>query len=119
MGFLPVARINLDLLDEEIERLKKLLGPEVVRIKHVFQEDTSGEPAVYFRIIITDLSSRRETLGDVAAGKNPENPKQADPLDGPSHQATMPYFTFSLAKLLPIGGSTVQEMGLPECLNTE
>ena len=66
MAFLPVARINLDLLDDEIERVKKLLGPEVVRIKHVFQEDTSGEPAVYFRIIITDLSSRRETLGDVA-----------------------------------------------------
>ena len=26
----------------------------------------AGEPAVYFRIIITDLSNRRETLFDVA-----------------------------------------------------
>ena len=62
MAFLPVAHVNLEQLDAEIERAKQKLGPEVVRVKHVFQEDSSGEPAVYFRIVLTDPATSRDNL---------------------------------------------------------
>lgn len=57
--------ITHEQIDREVERAKQKLGPEVVRVKHSFGEDTGGDPAIYFRVVITDEASRRGSLGPV------------------------------------------------------
>ena len=58
--------ISQEQIANEVERAKLLLGPEVVRVRYNTGEDTSGDPAIYFRIVLTDSASRRETLSEVA-----------------------------------------------------
>jgi hypothetical protein len=65
MAALPTGFVNQEKLANEIERARKKLGPEVVRLKHTVGPNTSDEPAIYFRIVLTDSASREETLGDV------------------------------------------------------
>lgn len=47
----------------EVDRVRPLLGPDVVRMKHTVGFDSGDDPAIYFRIVITDLASREEVLG--------------------------------------------------------
>jgi hypothetical protein len=65
MAVIPSGYVNQGKLADEIERAKQRLGPEVVRVKHSVGADTSGEPSIYFRIVLTDSASREETLADV------------------------------------------------------
>lgn len=65
MALIARGYINQEMLDSEIERIKLLLGPEVVRLKHTLSEDHNGEPSIHFRIVLTDSASREEVLGDV------------------------------------------------------
>ena len=58
--------VNPRELENEIERAEQKLGPEVVRVRHNVGPDTSGEPAIHFRIVLTDAASREETLAEVA-----------------------------------------------------
>ena len=57
--------ISQEHIANEVERAKLVLGPEVVRVRYNTGEDTSGDPAIYFRIVLTDSASRRETLFEV------------------------------------------------------
>jgi hypothetical protein len=36
-----------------------------VRVRHRVGADTSGEPSIFFRIVLSDSASREETLADV------------------------------------------------------
>ncbi len=65
MALIAGGYINQEKLDSEIERIKLLLGPEVVRLKHTLGEDHNGEPSIHFRIVLTDSASREEVLGAV------------------------------------------------------
>ena len=65
MAVIPSGYINQEKLGDEIERARRRLGPEVVRLKHSVGADTSGEPSIYFRIVLTDSASVEETLADV------------------------------------------------------
>lgn len=65
MPVIPSGYINQEQLTKEIERATERLGPEVIRVKHSLGTDTSGEPSVFFRIVLTDSASREETLADV------------------------------------------------------
>ena len=57
--------ISQEQIANEVERVKLLLGPEVVRVRYNTGEDMDGDPAIYFRIVLTDSASRRETLVEV------------------------------------------------------
>jgi hypothetical protein len=65
MATIPTGYVNHEKLASEIERAKKHLGPEVVRLKHTVGPNTSDEPSIYFRVVLTDSASREETLADV------------------------------------------------------
>ena len=58
--------INPQQIASEIERAIQKLGPEVVRVKYKIGEDTSGEPAIYFRIVLVDPAPGVKGFGDVA-----------------------------------------------------
>ncbi len=61
---LPRGYVNKEQLASAIEQAKQKLGQQVVRLKHSLGDDTSGEPSIYFRIVLTDSASREETLAE-------------------------------------------------------
>lgn len=38
----------------EVEKARRSFGPEVLRFRYIMQEDTAGEPAIYFRFVLAD-----------------------------------------------------------------
>ena len=66
MAMIPTGYVNPRLIESEIERAIQKLGPEVVRVKYKVGEDTSGEPAIYFRIVLVDSAAGVHGFGDVA-----------------------------------------------------
>ena len=54
-------------LEKEIERVEQKLGPEVVRVRHSVGPDHSDEPAIEFRIVLSDSVSGREAFHEVAS----------------------------------------------------
>jgi len=52
-------------LEKRIEKAKRKLGPEVVHAYHNLGTDWGGDPALYFRIVLTDEASQEQGLVDV------------------------------------------------------
>lgn len=48
-----------------VEQVTQKLGGDVVRVRHSVGSDTGGDPSIFFRIVLTDAASRKETLGQV------------------------------------------------------
>ena len=61
----PTGFVNQAQLAEVVRRAVLSLGPEVVRLKHSIGTDTSGDPAIYFRIVLADSAVNEDTLADV------------------------------------------------------
>jgi hypothetical protein len=62
------SRVNSDELKEFGETLKRLpmeFRGDVLRIRHSFSYDWDGEPAIFFRIVLSDAASRSDRLADI------------------------------------------------------
>ena len=75
---------------EQVDRIARDLAPDVVRIRLNVRPDWSGEPALYFRVILSDEASRRERLSEVT-GRVRALLSDKLRLDGLEH---IPYFRF-------------------------
>lgn len=53
---MPIAKLSPAYLKEFEEKVQQAAKkfPEIVRIRHSFDEDWTGEPAIYFRIVLSD-----------------------------------------------------------------
>jgi hypothetical protein len=51
---------------QQVDRIERKLVPDVVRIRFTEAQDWSGDPAIYFRVTLSDEASRRDRLADVA-----------------------------------------------------
>ncbi len=51
---------------EQVDAIARELAPAVVRIRFSPGEDWSGDPAIYFRIVLADSATGRDRLHDVA-----------------------------------------------------
>jgi hypothetical protein len=58
---------QLKEFEQEVQQTAKKFPEDVVRIRHSFSHDWSGDPAIYFRIVLSDEASRRDKLADIAA----------------------------------------------------
>jgi hypothetical protein len=50
---------------QQADRIARELAPDVVRIRLNVAQDWSGDPAIYFRVTLSDEASRRDRLADV------------------------------------------------------
>jgi hypothetical protein len=50
-----------------VKAAEEKFAPDVVRIRYHTGFDWSGDPAIFFRILLSDNASRRENLGDITA----------------------------------------------------
>ena len=67
MATVSSGYVNQQQIATEVEQAIAKLGPEVVHIKYTVEDDMSGEPAIYFRITLTDEAcSTDKALDEVA-----------------------------------------------------
>jgi hypothetical protein len=78
-------------LDEVIAELKPTLGPDVVRLKYTLGQDWSGEPAIFFQIVLSDRASRRDKLHDATNQIENEIMQRLQPLE---EWGVLPYFSY-------------------------
>ena len=64
---MPVSRIHDEELGErltnDLREMERKLHPDVIRIRSSFGEDWSSDPAIFFRIVLSDAASRMKNLG--------------------------------------------------------
>lgn len=52
-------------LDAIVKEAGALLGPEVLHVAYSIRPDSTDEPSIFFRILLTDAAVREDTIVDV------------------------------------------------------
>ena len=65
MAIVPAGLVHQGQLDTEIKSAIRRLGPEAALVSYSLGADSTGEPSVFFRIVLTDAAAREEMLADV------------------------------------------------------
>ena len=91
MPIVPSGFVNQAQLASEVAKAIPKLGREVVRVRHSIGEDTSGEPSIFFRIVLSDAASREDTLADVTGRIATVLFKEIRPYE---NWGLIPYFSF-------------------------
>lgn len=53
-------------IEAGIQRAAQALGPTVVRIRYNYGSDWTGDPSLFFRIVLADEAAKKKRLGDIA-----------------------------------------------------
>jgi hypothetical protein len=85
------AFIHQSQFKAAIARAKKHVAPDVVSIIPTLGNDWSGEPAVFFMVILSDAASRRDQLLSVTDRVSKTIVGEVEPLD---EWGVLPYFNF-------------------------
>ena len=78
-------------LQKKLKGIKPQPAPGVVRWQHTFGTDWSGDPAIYFWVVLTDEASKKENLKKSTDGFTNVISQQADFLND---WGLIPYFHF-------------------------
>lgn len=76
---------------EAVERVVANLGPNVVRVRYDFGPDPTGDPAVFFRVLLTDAAAKRERLLQVTREIQRLIVRQIEPFE---QWGVWPYFDY-------------------------
>jgi hypothetical protein len=57
--------VNRRLLEEEIRNAVSKMGPEAVHVDYRFGEDHTGDPSLFFRVVLKDEATDESVIGDV------------------------------------------------------
>jgi hypothetical protein len=66
VAILPYVYTNPAQIESGIQRAIQALAPDVVRIRYSLDDDWTGDPSVFFRVVLSDDASREEQLGKTA-----------------------------------------------------
>ena len=78
-------------LDEAIKEVKQALGPDVVGLRYTLGQDWTGEPAIFFRVVLSDQASRRDQLRNSTNQVTTAIDQRLQPLE---QWGVLPYFNF-------------------------
>ena len=87
----PTGFVDQAQLASAVDKAANSLGPEVVRLKHAIGADTSGDPAIFFRIVLADWAVDEETLADVTGRITATLFDEIHPYE---NWGLVPYFSF-------------------------
>lgn len=65
MPMVPSGYVHQGHLDATIKDTIGLLGPEVAHLAYRIGPDTTGEPSIFFRILLADSYIREDTIADL------------------------------------------------------
>ena len=92
MRTVPVGLVQQDQLEKAIEdAIRKLPKKDVVRVRYSMGEDWTGDPSIYFRIVLTDAASREKRLAEVVDRISTTIFEELRPLE---NWGLLPYFSF-------------------------
>ena len=78
----PTGFISRTEVEKAIDQVIAKLGPEVVRVRYNIGEDWTGDPALYFRVVLSDsVSGDVKTFVDTAARVRETFFEQLQPLE--------------------------------------
>jgi hypothetical protein len=64
--YVPAGFVNQAQLAQDVNAAIRSLSPqEVVRVAYSISHDSTDDPAIFFRIVLTDPASREDRLADV------------------------------------------------------
>jgi hypothetical protein len=67
MPMIPARWVDDGEIASGVKRAEAALAPGVVRIRYSLADDWSGEPSIFYRVLLCDeVASREEELGHVA-----------------------------------------------------
>ena len=73
MGTFPKSIVTEEQLTEAVDRAVQRLSPDVVRIRYNFGTDTTGDEAIFFRIVLSaDAAERSRRLRNREVGRRVE-----------------------------------------------
>lgn len=78
-------------LDEAVGNLKPELGSDVVTLRYTLGQDWSGEPAIFFRVVLSEQASRRDQLRRSTSQIENAIMRRLQPLE---EWGVLPYFSF-------------------------
>jgi hypothetical protein len=66
MAYVLNRYVNRQEVDAAVERAAESLAPDVVRIRYSLDDDWTGEPSIFFRVLISDEAASRADLSELA-----------------------------------------------------
>jgi hypothetical protein len=91
MNMVPTGFVHQTQLANEIAKAIRKLGKDAVRVNFSLGADSTGEPSIFFRIVLTDAASREDKLAEVTG-------RMAtilfDEIRPQENWGLLPYFTF-------------------------
>lgn len=90
MPIVPSGFVKQGQIAKRVAAVTRKLAPDVVRIRHSIGSDWSGEPSIFFRIVLSDAASREDRLSKVTARVSAELQKDLKPPE----LGLIPYFDF-------------------------
>ena len=62
----PVVVVNRQQIEEGVQRAAQALAQTVVRIRYEYGDDHTGDPSIFFNVLLTDEAASRPRLGQLA-----------------------------------------------------
>ena len=90
--YAPAGFVNQAELAQSVEAaIRSLNHEEVAHVVYSLRNDSTDDPAIFFRIVLTDAASREERLGDVAERVASTLSRSIRPIE---NWGLIPYFSF-------------------------
>ncbi|MBI4909287.1 MAG: hypothetical protein HY820_37055 [Acidobacteria bacterium] len=67
MAIVPGGLVHQAQLAADVEQAKRKVGPEAVDVLYRLDVDSTGEPSIFFRIILADWATAEEHLTEVTS----------------------------------------------------
>lgn len=98
MAIVPSAHVHQSQLAADVENAKKKLGPEAIEVSYRLEADSTGEPSIFFRIILADWATAEENLPAVTGRIATTLFTEVRPFE---NWGLHPYFNFGCSAELP------------------
>jgi hypothetical protein len=89
--YVPTAFAQQAQFQSAVNRAAQQLGPHVIDLSFTFGNDWSGEPAVFFMVILSNAASRRDQLLRTTSQVSNTIVQMVQPLE---QWGVLPYFNF-------------------------
>jgi hypothetical protein len=87
----PARVVQEQMLSKGVSRAVRKLGRKIVRLRYSVREDWSGDPAIYFRVVIPDAAAKEERLSDTTEHISSVVTDEVRPYE---NWGLIPYFSF-------------------------
>lgn len=63
--YVPTGIVKQTEIENRVRALERELAPDVVRIRHDIGEDWSGDPSIFFRVLLSDSAASEGRVWEV------------------------------------------------------